>query len=91
MALQKKQTLKSSKNCCLKKDCQSTVCNFSTASLTLYEYFFGTHKWPSDLLGSELNPITGFVLCLILLAANKKVPSPPVGTIKSAQSMFSSE
>lgn len=58
------------------------------ASFGSLEYFLGNIKRPSDLDGSELNPIIGLSLAnkgQARLALNKNVPSPPIGTITSAQ------
>lgn len=60
-----------------------TCCNLSIAPLMFAEYFFGKHKYPSERFGSELNPITALLLSMTRLAADKKVPSPPIGIIKS--------
>lgn len=67
-----------------------TARSFSMASFIFVVYFFGRHKCPSDLLGSELKPMTGLQLLRTLLAAIRKVPSPPEGITISAHSISSS-
>lgn len=53
------------------KEKEHTCCSFSKVFLTSIEHHLGRQRHPSDRLGSELNPITGFLLFRTLLDANK--------------------
>lgn len=54
------------------------------------EQFLGRHRWPLECCKSELKPMTGFFRLRTLLAATKKVPSPPTGITASAHATSSS-